>query len=65
VAISRIKWWQSTKFKGGNQPNSKVAISRIQSCNKSSIVVVTPEMNTNFGDSRRKQNKLWRILLQT
>ncbi len=58
VAISRIKRWQSTEVKGGNQLNSKVAISRIQSCNKSSIVSVTPEMNTNFGDSCHKTKQI-------
>jgi hypothetical protein len=56
-----------SKIKGGNQPKSKVAISRIewwqsaelnggnqpnQNCDKNSIVAVTPEMNTNS----------WRIL---
>jgi hypothetical protein len=38
-------------LKGGNQPSSK--------CNKNSIVAVTPEVNTDFGNSCRNQNKFW------
>jgi hypothetical protein len=51
VAISRIERWQSAEFKGGYQPNSKY--------NKNSIVAVTPEKNTDFGNSCCKRNKFW------
>jgi hypothetical protein len=65
LAISREKNKQQRKSRGsipmaprpdsgGNQPN--------QNCNKNSIVAVTPEINTNFGASCRRQNKFWRIL---
>jgi hypothetical protein len=60
VAISRIKQWQSAEFKGGNQPNETVAISRIQRCDKNSNGAVTQGMNTNkttSGESRRKRTE--------
>jgi hypothetical protein len=40
--------WQSAKLKVGNQPDSKLAISRIKTCDKNSIVAVKPELNKNF-----------------
>jgi hypothetical protein len=53
LAISRFEMF-------GHQPFSKMfGHHPFSRCNKNSIVAVMPEMNSNFGDSGRKQNKFW------